>query len=668
MAKNTLKSSAVRALSRTACLALVCQACAAGSAPEDGLAATGQALVQPGTDRVSSLPAPVAFHTAVVGAESADYAAEWQRLKDLNYHPVSLSGVRMPGGDIRYSSVFHKDSNVDGFFSYRGYTLDEYTAKFEELRDKGYRMIDVSAHQTGSGQRYEMAWVHEKDGSPWRNWRDATLAGLQDKLAEYRADGFRPIRLHGYQTDNGTRYSGVWVKDALGTNYRVILDKNGTDYGTEFADAIADGFRPIDISAYFVGSELRFTGVFVKDASISRYASFRGLTEAELDAKRQEYSEQNYVMVDVEHYSSSASSDVPRYAAVWVQRQNMNVVADFSLTNQAGWSADAVNALADLKTRLANFNGNVGFVVEDMSNGHYLGHRINEPFYMASTAKVMIAATVLDQVDAGVLTLGQTINYAASDILEQDDSPKVPSDATHTYTLRQSLAWMLNQSSTNATDRLVRLVGAPAINQYIEDAGITDVGELTAICELDRRIYEYQDPCVRTALTCRELERWSRTPYTDPSTPAGMACVANLTRNRDASYESYYATLANSVTPLQEAKLWRRIIEADILSGTQRDALVDIMDGTGNGYMTGMEGVFFDLQAGKFGDKREVKSWVGIGHNRGAAAGTADDVPQYSISIFTEDWPDYSDASKATAQTLMQALAEDALTILQDRR
>jgi hypothetical protein len=153
-----------------------------------------------------------------------------------------------------------------------------------------------------------------------------------------------------------------------------------------------------------------------------------------------------------------------------------------------------------------------------------------------------------------------------------------------------------------------------------------------------------------------------------PSTPEGLACVAKLTPYLDAPYEGYYATLANSITPLQQAQFWRRILAPSLLSPAGRDSLLELLAATDNGYMSGLEGVFFDVQAGKFGGKHEAASWVGVGYNAVGSAGVSDDAHQYSFAIFSEDWPDDTEVHERAAQQLMRALAIDALTILREGR
>ena len=99
-----------------------------------------------------------------------------------------------------------------------------------------------------------------------------------------------------------------------------------------------------------------------------------------------------------------------------------------------------------------------------------------------------------------------------------------------------------------------------------------------------------------------------------------------------------------------------------------RDQLVTILAGTGQGYMTNLPGTFFGVRGGKFGAKREVECYVGIGYDQVAAQpGVVDDEAQYAFAFFTEDFT-ASAANVTAAQTLINNLAADALNLLRNRR
>ena len=63
-----------------------------------------------------------------------------------------------------------------GWASYRDLTSAEFAAKFTELRNAGYRMIDVDAYPNGSSLRYSQVWEKNSDPRDWAEYRDMTSA------------------------------------------------------------------------------------------------------------------------------------------------------------------------------------------------------------------------------------------------------------------------------------------------------------------------------------------------------------------------------------------------------------------------------------------------------------------------------------------------------------
>ncbi len=610
-------------------LAIVCMTAACGAVEDDAAPALGS-VTQPLTTnvntRLDALPSPVAMHAVVVGVDGTTYANEWSRLTALNYKPVSLTGAVLPDGSTRFSSVFHKEAAENDFVSNRGLTEADYSAKNLDLKNQGFRPVDVVGRSTSSGMRYDAVWV--RSSATAVSSINLSLTQLTQQNQILQVYGITPVRLHGYRNASGTTvYSGVWVQNSA--DFRLILDQNGTNYGTQFDQVTGAGYRCIDIAVYPVGNEVRYTGIFVKDATITSAFAVRGMTQAAFETRRQQHANENYVLVDAEYYSTSTTSLVPRYAGVWIRRSNTSVLSNRNL-DDASAPAAARTAIASLRTQSAGFPGSLGYVIEDLSNGNWLGFRINEPFYMASVSKVMIAAAVLNQVESGALTYTQTVNYTNQDILDTGDLPNAAGNST----LATSLNLMLDQSSTNATDRLVNLVTPQVVNRYLEDSGIVDVGEVTSICELDRRIMAAQNACVWT-VPCWEFERWLRN-RTVPTTTASANCLTPLTRNNATDYAAYYSTLANSATPLQFARLWRRLLHANIVtsvsSGRILGALAISNSGTESAGLVGP--TYFTGLADKSGGKFGVEAYVGVGFNGGLPTGTA----QYAISVFTEGW------------------------------
>ena len=78
----------------------------------------------------------------------------------------------------------------------------------------------------------------------------------------------------------------------------------------------------------------------------------------------------------------------------------------------AASAADTLTALAALERRRG---GRLGVSVVDTGGGPGHGHRADERFAMCSTFKLMLAAAMLAQVDAGRWKLDDRLGWTAAD-------------------------------------------------------------------------------------------------------------------------------------------------------------------------------------------------------------------------------------------------------------
>jgi beta-lactamase class A len=118
--------------------------------------------------------------------------------------------------------------------------------------------------------------------------------------------------------------------------------------------------------------------------------------------------------------------------------------------------AEAPEGLRFLETNLSSIAnsspGNIGIAALDLKTGELVAVHGDQPFPMASTVKVAVAANYLAQVEAGQRDLDERISGA---------------------TASQLMARMLIHSDNQATDALLAAVGGPqVVNRWVRDAGI----------------------------------------------------------------------------------------------------------------------------------------------------------------------------------------------------
>jgi beta-lactamase class A len=103
--------------------------------------------------------------------------------------------------------------------------------------------------------------------------------------------------------------------------------------------------------------------------------------------------------------------------------------------------------------------GRLGVAVLDTGSGESGGHRMEERFAMCSTFKMLLAAAVLQRVDAGKEQLGRTIAIPASGLVSS--SPLTLEHAGGTMTVRELAAAIVTRSDNTAANLLLDSIGGP---------------------------------------------------------------------------------------------------------------------------------------------------------------------------------------------------------------
>lgn len=120
--------------------------------------------------------------------------------------------------------------------------------------------------------------------------------------------------------------------------------------------------------------------------------------------------------------------------------------------------------------------GVLGITVVDVETGAAVRVNADRAYPMMSVFKAPVAATVLAQVDAGILSLDQNVTIDRKDVI---GGAAVPSIGAHfsgepmTFTVRRLLTAAVSESDNTAADALVRLVGGPkVVTTFLRTHGI----------------------------------------------------------------------------------------------------------------------------------------------------------------------------------------------------
>ncbi len=145
-----------------------------------------------------------------------------------------------------------------------------------------------------------------------------------------------------------------------------------------------------------------------------------------------------------------------------------------------------IAALADAS------QGRIGVAAIDLATGRSLSVLGSQPFPMASTSKIAIAATFLQGVDEGRFRLTDQFPLMVAVRSAKYSSAAAPVRAGNLMSAQGLIELALTRSNNEATDALLAAVGGPtAVNRWLRNAGLTGLRLDRDIATLVRDDGEY---------------------------------------------------------------------------------------------------------------------------------------------------------------------------------
>ena len=118
--------------------------------------------------------------------------------------------------------------------------------------------------------------------------------------------------------------------------------------------------------------------------------------------------------------------------------------------------------------------GRIGVAAMDLGTGRAVAVLGDQPFPMASTSKIAIAATYLDLVDQGKLKLSDKFPLMVPQRSARFSTPVAPVRAGAALTAQGLIELSITRSDNPATDALLAAVGGPAaVNRWLRKAGLS---------------------------------------------------------------------------------------------------------------------------------------------------------------------------------------------------
>ena len=283
--------------------------------------------------------------------------------------------------------------------------------------------------------------------------------------------------------------------------------------------------------------------------------------------------------------------------------------------------------------------GKVGIAAIDVASGRTVAVNGAERFPMASTVKIVIAATYLSQVDAGKRSLATMIAFDEKRRLESEGIGQSLPHPGISLSAANYIELMLTVSDNSATDTLLAQLGGPTVvARWLVAHRVEGIRIDRTIARL--LLDDYGLPVGADGDAVAALRAADAMPAL---TPAQI----------DAAAAKFDADPRDTATPSAMAQLLTRIDRGDLLKPASRKFLLDVLSRT----TTGAD----RLKGGLPAD-------TPIAHKTGTLHGISDDVGlvtlpdgrRVAVAVFTRGIADGKARAKIIADAA-RAIYDDAL-------
>lgn len=228
----------------------------------------------------------------------------------------------------------------------------------------------------------------------------------------------------------------------------------------------------------------------------------------------------------------------------------------------------------------AEGEGRLGVYVRDMSSGESYSLGGEETWYLASGVKVPVAIELLRQVEAGKLSLQDTITLRASDFIDGSGETNYQKPGTK-LSLLYLLEQMIIHSDNTASDLLIQKVGLRNVNATVARLVKDGFHEITTLSDVRRHAYSGIHPFAMR-LKNRELMQLKK-EQDEKKRVRKLASILKVPEERtegktvQGAFSAYYARHLNSASLVAYSNLLELLVKGEAIGPEGTALLLEIM-------------------------------------------------------------------------------------------
>ena len=193
-----------------------------------------------------------------------------------------------------------------------GVSAANYQTIFTDITAAGYRPVWVDGYEVGGQNFFNVLFAPSTFA--WVARHHLTAAQYQAEFDLRVGQGMRLSQVDSYLVGGQVRYAAIF-DTSPSTAWTAYHGASQAAHQANFNSLVAQGFRPVNISAVVVGGVRTFTGLYDK-ASVGSFATLTGMTEAEYQTQ---FNANTAAGRHLSYVNAFMESGVPKISAIWDQ-------------------------------------------------------------------------------------------------------------------------------------------------------------------------------------------------------------------------------------------------------------------------------------------------------------------------------------------------------------
>lgn len=257
------------------------------------------------------------------GLDRGKFAETFKDLNEGGYRIVDIETYRS-GRSTTVSTIWNKMEPGEGWQISMSQPISDFIKVHEKHLENGYSLVEFEVDRNGATLHFSGIWLKTEEGVGSEFYFGLESLDFSNRYGEMADRGYRLIDFEAYESNGKYRHAGVWIKkddDQDVRYYRGIEPSRFNEIAVGLDEA---GFRLIDIEGYIFEDDFVFAGQWVKRLEWQESEYSYDLLADEFYNKHVAYSEDGYRITEFETYEKNG---VVYYAGSWLKGNP----ADFAL-------------------------------------------------------------------------------------------------------------------------------------------------------------------------------------------------------------------------------------------------------------------------------------------------------------------------------------------------